>query len=78
VLGFVEGSKPSSLDTSITLTSAVTAGQTYKFRVRSMNIHNWGDYSEIKEIKAARKPYPMAVVTTSIDSAAGGVTIAWL
>lgn len=46
--------------------------------MRAKNIHDWGSYSDVTTIKAARKPYQMSAPTTSIDSTTGGVTISWV
>jgi len=53
----VKGGGPESLTTSETLTSDITAGYTYRFRVRASNLHGWGEYSAIASIKAAQIPY---------------------
>lgn len=71
------GNGPTSLDTNITLTSDVSAGTTYRFKVQAYNIHGWGLESPIAYIKAAEEPSQMTAVTTSIDAATGGVTISW-
>lgn len=46
--------------------------------MRAKNIHDWGSYSSVTSIKAARKPYVMSAPTTSIDSTTGGVAISWV
>jgi hypothetical protein len=49
----IVGYSPASLDTTISLTSAVVAGTTYQFRARASNIHGWGAWSSQTAIKAA-------------------------
>src|SRR3569832_801329 len=56
-----------------TVTGSVTAGTTYHFRVRAQNAWGWGPFSAATSIKAATAPAQMSAVTTSIDSATGGV-----
>lgn len=39
-----------------TVTSGITGGQTYKFKVRAKNLYGWGDYSAEASIIAAQEP----------------------
>lgn len=45
--------------------------------MRARNIFGWGPYSPVTFIQAAREPDTPDAPTTSIDSATGGVVIAW-
>lgn len=63
--------------TSFTMTEAVTAGATYHFKVMAKNKWGWGSFSPVASIFAAKTPAAMGAVTTSIDGATGGVTLAW-
>ena len=73
----VVGLTPAYTSTSIILTTGITAGTTYRFKVRAQNIFGWGAFSSATSIKAATTPSKMATVTTSIDSSTGGVKISW-
>jgi len=73
----VIGLAPDSVATSVIVSSQVVSGSIYGFRVRARNIFGWGPYSSVTEIKAAREPGVPVAPVTSIDSASGGVTIAW-
>jgi len=73
----VIGLAPDSLATSVIVSSNVVSGTQYGFRVRARNIFGWGPYSAVTYIKAAREPGVPIAPTTSIDSATGGVAIAW-
>jgi len=63
--------------TSYTVSSGVTAGTTYKFKVRAKNFWGWGTLSTEFSITASAAPAQMATVTTSIDAATGGLKISW-
>ena len=61
-----------------TVTSGVTEGTTYSFKIRSKNKWGWGAYSVVPLTKlAAIKPSQVAKPVTSIDATAGGVKIVW-
>lgn len=49
----VQGFSPYSLDLSVTLSSQITPGSHYKFRVRAANIHGFGNFSSTLTVKAA-------------------------
>jgi hypothetical protein len=70
------GASPESTAISYTHT-AVTTGASYKYRVRAKNTWGYGAYSNEATLKASGAPDTMATATTSIDSATGGVRIAW-
>jgi titin len=74
----VVGLSPAYSSTSIIITTGITAGASYQFKVRAQNIIDWGAFSSTTSIKAATTPSQMASVTTSIDSSTGGVKIAWV
>mmetsp|Transcript_29134 Transcript_29134/g.28192 ORF Transcript_29134/g.28192 Transcript_29134/m.28192 type:complete len:232 (-) Transcript_29134:211-906(-) len=67
----------STADTYI-VTSTITGGQSYQFKVRAKNKWGWGDYSAIASFKASEAPDQMDPVTTSIDAITGGVKIEWV
>ena len=52
--------------TTFTVTSSLTAGTTYKFRIRAKNAYGYGSYSSETSIKASDKPETMDTVTTAI------------
>ena len=63
--------------TSYTLTGGITAGASYSFRVQAKNKWGWGAQSTDGTILAAQVPSAVDPLTTAIDAATGGVTIAW-
>lgn len=64
-------------DTSYTITSGITGGSSYRFKIAAENIWGVGTESDEFTIVAQYVPEQMAAVTTTIDSATGGVKIAW-
>ncbi len=54
--------------TSFTITSSITAGTTYLFKLRAKNSYGWGVFSTIVSIDATDKPSQMSAVTTTIES----------
>lgn len=56
----------------------LTAGTTYKFKVRAKNFFGWSEFSPILDIKAATWPENTQSVTTTIDGSTGGVLVSWL
>lgn len=72
------GSSVASTALTFTVTTNVIAGRTYNFRVRARNVWGWGAYSNSIAVKAATRPGDMQAVTTSIDTATGGVKIQWV
>lgn len=50
------GYSPSSTGTSYTITSGITTGTSYLFRVRAKNIYGWGTYSDSASIKPSSVP----------------------
>lgn len=73
----VVGISPAYTSTSIILSTGITAGTSYQFKVRAQNVLGWGGISPATTIKAATIPSQMVAVTTSIDSSTGGVKITW-
>lgn len=60
-----------------TISSGITAGSTYKFKVRAYNKWGAGAFSSELSVLAASVPSAITTVTTSIDSSTGGVQITW-
>jgi hypothetical protein len=52
-------------------------GNYYRFKVRARNALGWGSFSSEIPIKAATRPDKMAAAVTNLDSATGGVRIAF-
>lgn len=50
------GVSTDSTDTSYTLTSGITTGTEYNFRVKAKNAFGWGDYSSVVALKASAAP----------------------
>jgi hypothetical protein len=63
--------------TSYVLTGNVTAGASYQFQVQAKNKWGWGARSANGTILAATTPTAVNPLTTAIDAATGGVTLAW-
>ena len=74
----VIGLTPASTASEVKVTSGVSPGTLYAFRVRAKNIFGWGPYSLVTYIQAAHQPAAPLAPTTSIDAATGGVAIAWI
>jgi len=56
---------------------ALTAGSTYRFRVRAQNAQGWGPSSSVASILAAGVPAQMAAVTVADNAGLPSVRIAW-
>src|SRR5437762_1734809 len=52
----VVGISPAYTSTSIILSTGITAGSTYRFKVRAQNDIGWGSFSSSASIKAATTP----------------------
>jgi len=59
------------------ITTGIVMGNNYQFKVRAKNLWGWGDYSSISQVTSYGIPSQVYSLTTSIDSATGGVKIAW-
>jgi len=55
----------------------LTAGSTYRFRVRAQNAQGWGAYSSLVSILAAGVPAQMAMVTVTDNAGVPSVSIHW-
>lgn len=64
-----------SLSTTHLITSGISAGSPYKFRVRAHNVHGWGDKSSEVIIYATDAPSQPQPVTTTAASAS--ILIRW-
>ena len=65
------------LSTSFIVTTGVTPGLTYQFRVRAKNAYGFGVYSTATSIKASDKPDVMTQVTVAIQSGTY-VRVSWI
>ena len=50
------GYSPSSTSVSYTLTSGITSGHSYQFRVRAKNVFGWGSFSSSTSIVSGAVP----------------------
>lgn len=74
----VVGYSPAYTGTSYILTTSITKGTIYQFKVRASNVFGWGAFSSTTSIKASQIPASLTTsATTSIDSTTGGVMISW-
>jgi hypothetical protein len=64
--------------TTYTVTSGVSPGIDFLFRVRAKNMWGWGDYSAITTATPSALPDQMATVTTAVEATAGAVVLAWV
>ena len=69
------GNPTNSLVLTYTFTGSITAGKTYNFRMRVLNLQGWSSYSNITPIIAASVPGSPSGITTSYD--ASNVKISW-
>jgi len=65
------------LSDTYTLTSGISAGLSYKFKIYAKNVWGTSTANSILTVVASGVPNQMSQVTTSIDSSTGGVKIAW-
>jgi hypothetical protein len=71
----VVGETTDYLLTHFTVSSGLTPGTSYRFRVRARNALGWGAQSPEASVKAATRPSQVAPVTTELDPATGGVKV---
>ena len=57
-----------STATSATISSGITGGNSYQFRLRAHNIHGWGTYSSVLTVTASGVPAQPAAVTTTLSN----------
>jgi hypothetical protein len=69
------GAMPGAVMTSFLLTSDITRGETYLFKLRAKNIHGWSAWSKQTSIKAAGKPYQSPVCTS--ENLGTQITLKW-
>jgi large repetitive protein len=70
------GETSDSLATTFTVTTGVTEGGSYQFKVRAKNIHGFGSFSSVATIVASSVPDTPSTVTTAYDSN-GDVVVTW-
>lgn len=70
------GRTSSYTNTSFIVTTGVSAGQTYAFRVSAMNAHGAGPSSAVRTIVASAAPSQMAAPTTAIN-AGTDIRVSW-
>lgn len=71
------GESSDSLATSLTVTTGVSEGGSYQFKVRAKNIHGYGSFSSVATLVASSKPDAPSTVTTAYDSN-GDVVVTWV
>ena len=70
------GYPSNSLVLTYLISSGVSSGNTYQFKVRAKNLYGWGAYSTVLSLKASSVPDQPAAVTTSKDAL--NVRITWV
>lgn len=63
--------------TAYTVTSGVSAGIVFSFRVRAKNMWGWGDYSDVLVVTPSAAPDQMGAVVTGRSAATGAVLLVW-
>lgn len=71
------GESSDSLTTSFTVSSGITEGEDYQFKVRAKNVHGWGDFSSVATLVPSSVPDAPSTVTTTYDSN-GDVKVTWI
>ena len=59
------------------MSSNISPGTEYRFRVRAKNMWGWGPYSDVLVVTPSAPPDQMATVTTSVASDTGAVRFVW-
>ena len=72
------GESTDYLGTTYTVSSGVSPGARYQFRVRARNNLGWGAFSTWAAVDAANRPGKMAAVTSELDPATGGIKFSWV
>jgi hypothetical protein len=67
------GETTNYLLTTFTVSSAITPGSHYMFKVRARNSLGWGEFSDVVTVKAATKPDQMNAPSQSIYAPTGGL-----
>jgi hypothetical protein len=63
--------------TTYTVTSGVSAGSLYRFRIRAKNMWGWGEYSDVLVVTPSAAPDKMDAIVTSIVAESGAVLLVW-
>ena len=69
------GYPSNSLVLTYLVSSGVSSGNTYQFRVRAKNLYGWGAYSTVLSLKASSVPDQPSAVSTAKDGL--NVRISW-
>lgn len=64
-------------DAAYTITSGVSAGMVFSFRVRAKNMWGWGDYSDVLVVTPSAAPDQMDTLVTAIDADTGSIILLW-
>jgi Fibronectin type III domain len=62
------GNPSRSLALNIVITTGITPGLTYSFRLRALNINGWGAYSTITTVIPSNVPSKMTPAISSIEN----------
>jgi len=62
------GETSASLLTTYTVSTLVTEGNDYLFKVRAKNVHGWGDFSTVATVTASSVPGTPSAASTAFDS----------
>lgn len=71
------GESSDSTATSYTVSTGITEGNDYQFKVRAKNVHGYGDFSSVVTLVPSSVPDAPSTPTTSYDSN-GDVKVTWV
>jgi len=63
--------------TGFTVTSGISPGAEYRFRVRAKNMWGWGEYSSVLTAAPSAAPEQMGPVVTALEPTTGAVALSW-
>jgi hypothetical protein len=73
----IKGLATNDTATTITNSTGIVGGTTYKFRVRALNKHGWGPYSANATVRAANVPSAPAPGSVTTSNSTLWVVIKW-
>lgn len=59
------------------VSSNVSAGTTYRFRIRAKNVWSWSNYSSVVSALPSAAPDPMAQLVSIVNDTTGAVKVSW-
>ena len=65
-------------DNSYSISAGIEVGKSYQVRIFAKNYWGWGEFSDTLTIVASSFPEQVAIPTTGIDEATGGLRVQWV